>query len=97
MTTHEFDELAGRLEGLSRAVLLLATEMEEETTMDGLTLTRRWRDSVPQDAASGSLRTARNTLHQLAQALDDARSRRQQLLAAKRLADPELLQRTKAR
>ena len=97
MTINEFDELAGRIEGLSRAVLLLANMMEEETNMDGLTLTRQWRESVRKDADSDSLRTARTTLHELAQALDDARSRRQQSLAAARLADPELLQRTKPR
>ena len=97
MTTNEFDELAGRIEGLSRAVLLLAKMMEAETDMDGLTLTRQWRESVRQDVDSGSLRTARKTLHELAQALDDERSRHQQSLAAARLADPELLQRTKPR
>lgn len=87
MDTHEFDELAGRIEGVARAVLLLAQMVERETCMDGLTLTRQWRDSVPkQQAGAGIQGTARKTLHQLAQALDDARTRHQESVAAARLA-----------
>lgn len=92
MDTHEFNELAGRIEGVARAVLLLAQMMERETCMDGLTLTRQWRESVPQQQAGAGIQgTARKTLHELAQALDDARSRYQESVAAARLADPSLL------
>ena len=80
MNTREFDELGGRIEGLARAVLILARMMERETDMDGLTLSRQWRESVPPEPGSGTQDTARKTLHELAQALDDARSRHQQSL-----------------
>ncbi|MBB5204425.1 hypothetical protein HNQ51_001739 [Inhella inkyongensis] len=78
MDATDFDELAGRIEGLARAVLTLAWAVECETDMDGLTLTRRWRESVPPQADAGSLRTARNTLHELAQALDALRTSHQE-------------------
>lgn len=92
MESNEFDELAGRIEGLARAVLLLAEMMERETCMDGMTLTRQWREAVEPQPASALLRTANSTLQALAQALDDARSRHQQSLAAALLTDPTLRQ-----
>lgn len=88
MEEAEFNELAGRIEGVARAVLLLAQTMERETCMDGPTLTRRWREAVAPQADAGSLGTARKTLHELAQALDEMRSQRQELVAAARLASP---------
>lgn len=92
MDNRDFDELAGRIEGVARAVLILAQMMECETDMDGLTLTRQWRESVPQQAGVGSLGTARKTLHELAQSLDDARTKHQQLVRSAREADPTLMQ-----
>lgn len=88
MDTDEFTELAGRIEGVARAVLLLARMMERETCMDGLTLSDQWRASVPQPADGGMPGTARRTLHELAQALDDARTRHQELVLTQRLAQP---------
>ena len=88
MQTVEFNELAGRIEGVTRAVLLLAQMMERETDMDGLTLTRQWRESVLQQADVGIADTARRTLHSMAQQLDDARTRHQELVRAARLANP---------
>lgn len=90
MDTRDFDELTGRIEGVARAVLILAQMMERETCMDGLTLSRRWRESVPPQGDDGSLGTARKTLHQMARDLDDARNHHQELVAAARLADPSL-------
>ena len=78
-TMEHFDELAGRIEGLARAVLLLARMMERETDMDGLTLSRQWRESVASEPGNHTQGTARKTLHELAQALDDARSQHQRL------------------
>jgi hypothetical protein len=80
MNTAEFDELAGRLEGISRAFVALAWMVEKETCMDGLTLTNQWRADqrpmqTPQEAA------AQRTLNQLAQALDAQRARHQQAVA----------------
>ena len=80
MDKQDFDELAGRIEGVARSVLILAQMMERETCMDGLTLSRRWRESVPLPADGGSPGTAHKTLQELAQRLDDARNRHQELL-----------------
>lgn len=91
MDQQDFDELAGRIEGIARAVLILAQTVERETDMDGLTLTHRWRESLGPQHGEGSLGTARKTLHELAQQLDDARSRHQEALFQARLADPTLL------
>lgn len=90
MDTQDFDELAGRIDGVARAVLILAQMMERETHMDGLTLSRRWRESVVPPVGVGILGTARKTLHELAQHLDDARGRHQSAVAAARRADPSL-------
>lgn len=95
MNNTEFDELAGRIEGVARAVLSLAWMVERETCMDGLTLTHQWRESVPQQAGAGSLDTARKTLHSLAQQLDAVRARHQESVAAARLADPLLMERAR--
>lgn len=92
MDTQQFDELAGRIEGVARAVLILAQMMEEATDIDGLTLTSQWRESAGQQPKAGILGIAQKTLHELAQQLDDARSRRQESLAAALRADPNLLQ-----
>lgn len=81
-TMEHFDELAGRIEGLARAVLLLARMMERETDMDGLTLSRQWRESMAPQTGNRIDGTARKTLHEMAQALDDARSQHQRLLLA---------------
>ncbi len=88
MQNDEFTELAGRIEGVARAVLLLTQMMERETCMDGLTLTRQWRKSFPQQAGAGIPDTARRTLHAMAQQLDDVRTRHQESVAAAKLADP---------
>lgn len=90
MDAQDFNELAGRIEGVARAVLVLAQMMERETCMDGLTLTRQWRESCPADGG-GSPGIARKTLHELAQQLDDARTRHQESVAATRQAELGLL------
>lgn len=92
MENRDFDELAGRIEGVARAVLLLAQMMERETCMDGLTLTRQWRESLAPLGDADIPSTAHKTLVQMAQALDDARTRYQESLHAARLADPSLMQ-----
>ncbi|MCM2340447.1 hypothetical protein [Rhodoferax sp.] len=91
MDTKDFDELAGRIEGVARAVLLLAQMMERETDMDGPTLSRQWRQSLAPQGDADTPSTAHKTLLQLAQVLDDARSRYQESVRAARLADPALM------
>ena len=93
MQTEEFDELAGRIEGVARAVLLLAEMMERETCMDGPTLTRQWRESIAPQTEPGLMDAACKTLQDMAQSLDDARTRYQAKVHAARLADPTLLDR----
>lgn len=78
MDDSDFDELAGRLEGISRAVLHLAAALEQGNVIDGPQLAQAWRTSIPDGNADTQLRaTARRTLTELAAALDDARSFRQ--------------------
>lgn len=81
MNTAEFDELAGRIEGIGRALLVLAAMMEKETCMDGLTLSNQWRRSVAAEPSKPQLQATHRTLHELAQALDEARSQYQQQVA----------------
>jgi len=71
-----FDELAGRIEGLARAVLVLADMLEAQADVDGPTLSARWRRSVAARASAPSLATARRTLLELAAQLDEARATR---------------------
>lgn len=93
MDINEFDELAGRIEGVARAVVLLAEMMERETCMDGLTLSNQWRQSVqPRSGDTPARRTAHKMLQGLAQDLDDARSRARESRRLALLADPSLLQ-----
>lgn len=91
MNKEEFDELAGRIEGVARAVLLLTQMMERETCMDGLTLSRQWRESLAPQGDADTPSTAHKTLLQLAQALDSMRNRYQESVRAARMADPSLL------
>lgn len=71
-----FDELAGRIEGLARAVLVLAQMLEAQADVDGQSLSARWRRSVAAHAGSPSLATARRTLAEMAAQLDEARATR---------------------
>lgn len=74
----EFDELAGRIEGVARALLHLTAELEDRRVIDGPRLSRGWRRALRARQQDTPLRTAASrTLRELAQALDDARSLRQ--------------------
>jgi hypothetical protein len=84
MDTRDFDELAGRIEGIGRAVITLAWVMERETDMDGHSLTRRWRAAVPSDTDKPQLVTARRTLEEMALHLDQMRAQYQERLAEHR-------------
>ncbi|MHC3433677.1 hypothetical protein [Delftia lacustris] len=76
MQTREFDELAGRIEGVGQALLYLTAELEMRGFIDGLRVTQAWR-SAQRPNVLPVLETARRTLCELAQALDDARTSRQ--------------------
>ena len=73
MGTADFDELAGRIEGMSRAVLHIAAALEIAGLIDGPRLSQGWRSGLP----GPGLEVANRTLQELARALDGARSQRQ--------------------
>lgn len=73
MSTVDFDELAGRLEGVSRAVLHIAAALEIRGFIDGPLLSQAWRSALPLPG----FEVASRTLLELALALDGARSQRQ--------------------
>lgn len=81
MDKRDFDELAGRIEGIGRAVITLAWAVERETDMDGASLTRRWREAVPGHKDTPQLEAAHRTLQELAEHLDQMREHYQQRLA----------------
>jgi len=71
----DFEELAGRLEGVSRAVLHIAAALEIKGLIDGPQLSEAWRSALPLPG----FEVAARTLQELALALDGARSQRQPL------------------
>lgn len=77
-TTADFDDLAGRIDGIGQALLRLAALLEMQDIIDGPRLTGMWRQAAqtrPGDQAVHH--KAHKTLQQLAQMLDDARNSRQ--------------------
>ena len=78
MQTAKFDELAGRIEGLSWAVLQLTAALEMQSLIDGPRLSERWRGSLsPRNVDTPMRQEARTYLQTLATLLDEARSSRQ--------------------
>lgn len=78
MTEQDFDELAGRIDGIGQAVLRLAAALERQGVINGPRLSANWREAR-QHGASAVEDSARRTLHELAAVLDDARSHRRSL------------------
>ena len=76
MNDDDFDELAGRIEGIGRALLLVVSALETRGIIDGPLTAETWRQELPA-VHTPQLQTAHKTLQELAQALDDARSYRQ--------------------
>ena len=72
MQARDFDELAGRIEGIGQAVLHLAAVLEMQAVIDGPQLSQAWR-AAQRPNALPVLEAARHTLNEMAQALDDAR------------------------
>lgn len=74
----DLDVMAGQVEALARAFLVLAEMTEAETDMDGLTLTRRLREAGAVRLRSRDMSAAvQQTLTGLADHLDAQRSARQ--------------------
>lgn len=74
MDDRDFDELAGRIEGLARLTLHLTASLEDSGHIDGPAMAEGLRRAfvLGEDAAPLML-TARRTAGELAKALDDAR------------------------
>jgi len=74
MNAEDFDELAGRIEGLARVVLHLVARLEDGAVIDGPAMAEGLRHSIVLNAGSGLLMvTAKRTLENAASALDEAR------------------------
>lgn len=76
MQSRDFDELAGRIEGIGQALLLLTADLEMRGVIDGPRLSLAWR-TAQRPNVQPVLETARHTLVEMAQALDGARMKRQ--------------------
>lgn len=74
MQDTDWNELAGRIEGVSRLVLNLTAALEDIGIIDGPRLSATLRECGLKQAGVGHLQVAERTLGELAQALDDARS-----------------------
>ena len=77
MHTAEFEELAGRIDALSHAVLHVAAELELMELIDGHRLSKAWRNKrMGTDRTDLRTDAAHAVLEQLADLLDGARSNR---------------------
>ncbi|BCU88703.1 MULTISPECIES: hypothetical protein [Yersinia pseudotuberculosis complex] len=78
MTDEQFTELVGRIEGVARTVMILTAILEETGSIDGPRLAAGLRGSIRPTAISPPLLlAAQQTLHEIADELDKARSYRQ--------------------
>lgn len=79
---NDFHEVAGRLEGTVRALLLLATKLELAGVLDGPQYSADLRDSADRLRFDGNhLEATRRTMNEMAVAMEGARIRRQSLLS----------------
>lgn len=70
------DEMAGRIDGLARALLQLTAALEMAQVIDGPRLSQAWRGAVS-DLAEPKLLASRQVLLEMADRLDEARASRQ--------------------
>lgn len=69
----EFEELAGRIEGLAQALLRLTAALEASGAVHGPTLEAGWQLAVAEPPDTRTRQVARQTLLRLAGATRDAR------------------------
>lgn len=77
MATEDFDELAGRINGIGQALLRLTAELEMQGVIDGPRVSATWRRGA--ESCSGdhpANHSTRVVLLQLAQLLDESRAAR---------------------
>lgn len=79
MDINQFDELAGRIDGIGQALLRLTAELEVQSLIDGSRVSAAWTQVAQQRLVEGKAvsQAAHVTLLQLAGLLDDARAARQ--------------------
>lgn len=74
MNAGEFEQLAGRIEGLARMVLHLVARLEDDDVIDGPAMAEGLRHSIVLNAGAGGVMViAQRTLEHAADTLDDAR------------------------
>ena len=74
MQSRDFNELAGRIEGLGRVVLHLVATLEVSGTVNGPVFTEALRRSVvPNGTPNPVMAAAKVTLEEIAKALDEGR------------------------
>ncbi|TJZ67460.1 hypothetical protein [Chitiniphilus eburneus] len=77
MEDREFDELAGRIEGVAKMVLHLVVALEDAGHINGPQYADGLRRAIqPDDKSPSHLAIAQRTVIELADALDEARARR---------------------
>ena len=77
MHTAEFEELSGRIDALSHALLHVAAELEVMQLIDGPRLTKAWRGRRMGNQGTDLRRaSAHKVLSQLADLLEQSRSHR---------------------
>lgn len=74
MNADEFEQLAGRIEGLARMVLHLVARLEDGGVIDGPAMAEGLRHSIVLNSgAGGVMAIAQRTLENAANTLDEAR------------------------
>lgn len=76
MDEEEFDELAGRVDAVAKALLHLAAALEMRGLIDGPQLSDWWRNASRSARPTPALLASRRTLGELADRLDEARTNR---------------------
>lgn len=80
MNSQEFDELAGRIEGIGRMVLALIADLEDRELLSGVRFSESLRSSAEALCFEGpSLASTKRTLLETADALDAARGGSQKI------------------
>lgn len=80
MADSDFDELAGRIEGIGRAFMLLVSMLEEQRIVSGRRYCASLRRMEKELCFAGQhLVSTKRTMRETAKAIDDARRRRRTL------------------
>jgi hypothetical protein len=77
MNTPEYEELAGRIDAVAKAVLHLSAALEMRGVIDGPQLSGMWRNAARLARPTRPLLASQRILAELADLLDEARRARQ--------------------